>query len=85
VGFVVDKVALGQVFSPSISVFPRQFHYTSAPLQGKTEETNHLITGLHNKPLRQRCFRSFCCGVLHHKKKGTTLKDKEEKFLLKSF
>jgi hypothetical protein len=35
VGFVVNKVALGQVFSPSTSVFPCQFHSTGAPLLGK--------------------------------------------------
>jgi hypothetical protein len=42
VGFVVDKVALGQVFPPSTWVFPCQFHSTDAPLQGKTKKTNHL-------------------------------------------
>jgi hypothetical protein len=30
VGFVVDKMAFGQVFSPSSSVFPYQYHYTMA-------------------------------------------------------
>jgi hypothetical protein len=40
VGFVVDKVALGQVFSPSSSVFPCKFNSTGVSLQGKT--TNHL-------------------------------------------
>jgi hypothetical protein len=29
-------------FSPSTSVFPCHFHSTGAPLQGKTEKTNHL-------------------------------------------
>jgi hypothetical protein len=43
VGFVVDKVALGQVFPLSIS-----FHRCS--LQGKNEETIIFITGLHNTP-----------------------------------
>jgi hypothetical protein len=38
VGFVVDKVALGQVFSPSSSVFPCQFHSTGAQLQGKRQK-----------------------------------------------
>ena len=43
VGFVVDKVALGQVFSPITSVFPCQFHSTGPPLHGNTgEKTNHL-------------------------------------------
>ena len=32
VGFVVDKGALGQVFPPSTSVFPSQFHFTGALL-----------------------------------------------------
>ena len=40
VGFLVDKVALGQVFPPSISVFPCQFYSTGAPLHGKTEKTH---------------------------------------------
>jgi hypothetical protein len=31
VGFVVDKVALGQDFSPSASVFPCQYHAINAP------------------------------------------------------
>jgi hypothetical protein len=37
VGFVVGKVVLGQVFPPSTSVFPCQFHSTNAPLLGKTK------------------------------------------------
>jgi hypothetical protein len=43
VGFVVDKVALGQVF-------PCQFHSTGAPLLGKGQKIIIFITGLHNKP-----------------------------------
>jgi hypothetical protein len=55
VGIVVDKVALGQVFPPSTSVFPCQIHSTGAPLHGKTEEKLIIflfifITELHNKP-----------------------------------
>jgi hypothetical protein len=43
VGFVVDKVALGQFFSPSTSVFPCQFHSTCVPLHGKRKKkTNHF-------------------------------------------
>jgi hypothetical protein len=47
VGFVVDNG-----FSPSISVFPCQFHYTGAPLHGKTKKLIIFIffTGLRNKP-----------------------------------
>jgi hypothetical protein len=37
VGFVVDKVALGQVFSEYFG-FPRQFHSTGAPLPGKIKK-----------------------------------------------
>jgi hypothetical protein len=49
VGFVVDKVALEQVFSPSTSVSPCQFHSTGAPLLGKMKKLI-FITELHNKP-----------------------------------
>jgi hypothetical protein len=41
VEFVVDKVALGQVF-PQYFGFPCQFHSTGASLHGKAEKTNHL-------------------------------------------
>jgi hypothetical protein len=54
VGFVVDKVALGQVFPPSTWVFPSQFHSTGAPLLGKGQKIIIIIvifiTGLHKKP-----------------------------------
>jgi hypothetical protein len=35
---MVDKVALGQGFSPSTSVFPCQFHSTGAALLGKGQK-----------------------------------------------
>jgi hypothetical protein len=53
VGFVVDKVALGQVFPPSSSVFPCQFHSIGAPLLGKGQKIIIIvifIIGLRNKP-----------------------------------
>jgi hypothetical protein len=50
VRFVMDSVALGQVFSPSTWVFSCQFHSTGAPLQGKTKELIIFVTGLNNKP-----------------------------------
>jgi hypothetical protein len=50
VGFVVDKMTLGHVFYPNISVFPCQFISTCAPLQGKTKKRIIFITGLCNKP-----------------------------------
>jgi hypothetical protein len=37
VGFVVDKTELGQVF-PQYFSFPLQFHFTGAPLLGKTKK-----------------------------------------------
>jgi hypothetical protein len=51
VGFVVGKVALGQVF-PEYTVFPCQFHSTGAPLLGimKILTIFLSITVLHNKP-----------------------------------
>jgi hypothetical protein len=49
VGFVVDKVEMGQVFPPSTSVFPGQFHSTGAPLLGKMKKTNHFSLHLHHK------------------------------------
>jgi hypothetical protein len=54
VGFLVEKVALGQDSPPSTSVFPCQFHSTGAPLLGKIKKLIIFIfifiTGLHNKP-----------------------------------
>jgi hypothetical protein len=53
VGFVVDKVALGQVFPPSISVFPCEFHSTGAPLLGKMKTllVNWYENGERNKDM----------------------------------
>ena len=49
VGFVVDKMALGQVFPPSTSGFPCQFNSTGAPLLGKTEKFDHLSLHLQHR------------------------------------
>jgi hypothetical protein len=71
VGFVVDKVALGQVFSPSSSVFPCQFHSTGAPLLGKGQKIIiSSFIGSHNKP--QGCGASVAsaAGPFTAKKKG---------------
>jgi hypothetical protein len=59
-GYVVDKVVLGQAFSPSTSVFPCQLYSTDTPLQGKTKKLVIFIIVLHNKPQG--------CGALHKKK-----------------
>jgi hypothetical protein len=56
--FVVDKVALGQVFSPSTSVFPCQFHSIGAPLLGKNEKKTD-----HPSSLSQGCTRSLKAAV----------------------
>jgi hypothetical protein len=56
VGFVVDKVALGQVFPEYVYFgFPCQFHSTGAPLLGKMKKKLMTFlfiftTGLHRKP-----------------------------------
>jgi hypothetical protein len=42
VGFVVEKVALGQVFLS-------QFHSTGAPLLGKIKKTDHLSLHLRHR------------------------------------
>jgi hypothetical protein len=62
VGFVVDKVALGQVSTQSTSVFICQFHSTGAPLHGKTKKLIIFITGLHNKP--QGCGTSVASAAV---------------------
>jgi hypothetical protein len=70
VGFVVDKVALGQVF-------PCQFHSTSAPLLVKMKKKNiifHLHHMVAQESLRLRCVRSICCGILKKLLRTVTLK-----------
>jgi hypothetical protein len=74
VGFVVDKVALGQVFPPRSSVFPCQFHSTGALLLEKGQKIIIIIVifiiGLHNKP--QGCGASVAsaAGPFTTKKKN---------------
>jgi hypothetical protein len=71
-GFVVDKVALGQVFSrvlrfSPVSIIPPVLHYL------EKLKTKLIIFHLHHRvaqeAVRLRCVCSFCCGALHHKKK----------------
>jgi hypothetical protein len=54
-GFVVDKVALGQVF-------PRVLRCS---ITRKNEETDHLHHRVAQEASRLRCVRSICCGALH--------------------
>jgi hypothetical protein len=60
VGFLVDKAALGQVFPPSTSGFPCQFHYTGAPLVVKIKKTNNLHHRVAQKASSLRCVCSIC-------------------------
>jgi hypothetical protein len=51
VGFVVNKVALGQIFPPGTSVFPVSFIPPVLYYKGKKKKKLIIfITGLHNKP-----------------------------------
>jgi hypothetical protein len=70
VGFVVDKVALGQVFL-RVAGFPCQFHSSGAPLLGKLgkKTAHHLHHRVAQKALRLWCVRCICCVALHHVKK----------------
>jgi hypothetical protein len=72
VGFVVDKVALGQVFRPSSSAFPCQFHSNRTPLPGKRQKIIIIlifIIGLHNKPHGCGASVASAAGPLPLKKK----------------
>jgi hypothetical protein len=69
VGFVVDKLALGQVF-------PCQFHSTGAPLLGKGQKIIIIIIifiiGLHNKPHGCSASVASAAGPFTTKKKVLT-------------
>jgi hypothetical protein len=58
VGFVVNKVALGQIFHRVLWFSPCQFHSDGAPLQGKKKIS---IIRLHNKP--QGCGASIASAA----------------------
>jgi hypothetical protein len=63
VGFVVEKVALRQIFPQSTSVFPCQFHSTSSPLIWKSRKNFIIfITGLH------KSLKASAAGPLTKKK-----------------
>jgi hypothetical protein len=73
VGFVVDKVALGQVFprvllfSP-VSFIPPVLHY-----KGKRKKLIIFITGLHNKPQGFGASVASAAGPFPTKKKDRIL------------
>jgi hypothetical protein len=73
VGFVVDKVALGQVFTPTTSVLPSQFHSTCAPLHGKFKKIV-FITGLQNKPQGSGASVASAAGPFFPRKKKLFLR-----------
>jgi hypothetical protein len=60
----------GTGFSPSTSVSPCQFHYTGAPLLGKTKKLIIFITALLNKPLGCGASVAFAAGPFTTEKKG---------------
>jgi hypothetical protein len=60
----------GTGLSPSTSVFPRQFHSTSAPLFVKIKKRLiSFITGFHNKPQGCGAFVASAAGSFTTKKK----------------
>jgi hypothetical protein len=78
VGFVVEKVALGQVFSCvlrfyTVSFIPSVLHYLE---KDKNNYTNHhLHHRVAQEALRLRCFRSVCCEAPSPLKKSCHLHD----------
>jgi hypothetical protein len=73
VGFVVDKVALGQIFPRVLWFSHCQFHSTSAPLLGKPKKLTIFIIGLHNKP--QGCGASVASATGPFTKKIIEIKE----------
>ena len=66
VRFVVDKVALGQVFPRVLRFFPVNFippvlHYT----EKRKNYHHHRVA---QEASRLRCVRSICCGAFQKKK-----------------
>jgi hypothetical protein len=76
VGFVADKVALGQGFPPEFFGFPLSISFHRCSITRKNEKkTNHVHHRVAQDASRLRCVRSFCCGALH-KTKSTALTGK---------
>jgi hypothetical protein len=79
-GFVVDEVALGQVFSPSTSVFPCRPHSTNAPYSFIRHRpcinvaTDSVISDVTRRALcspaaLMAAFAVFCAGPINSGKK----------------
>jgi hypothetical protein len=70
-GFVMDKVALGQAFPPAYFGFPLSisFHRCSINCKKMVIFLFIFITKVAQEALRLRCVRSICCGALLHKTK----------------
>jgi hypothetical protein len=74
VGFVVDKVALGQDFSPEYFGCPLSVSFQRCFITWKNERRLItflfiFITRVAKYALRLRCARSFSCGAVLHKRK----------------
>jgi hypothetical protein len=72
VGFVVDKVALGQVFPPEFFGFPLSISFHRCSITRKRTTNNHHLHRHHRvaqEASRMRGVRSVCCGALQHLKK----------------
>jgi hypothetical protein len=67
VGFVVDKMALGQVF-PKYFGFPLSVSFHRCSITWKNEKKIIFITGLHNKP--QGCGASVASAARPFTKKN---------------
>jgi hypothetical protein len=73
VRFVVDKVALGQVFLRVVSCpLSISFYWCSITCKTWSKKLLIFITGVAQEALRLRCVRSICCGALHHAKKKSS-------------
>jgi hypothetical protein len=69
VGFVMDKVALGQVFPIVLRFSPANFIPPVLNYLEKRKKNYDLHHTVAQEALRLRYVRSICCGALHHKKK----------------